>query len=483
MVVGEVAMETDVVVIGGGPGGYAAAIRLGQLGKSVVLIEKEALGGVCLNRGCIPSKALIHTAGEYHKLHHLEKLGIKLPEGQATFQMLSWQAWKASVVTQLNKGVEHLCQANGVTVVKGIATFLSSDRIGVETGRDFETYKFRQAIIATGSRPFLPSFLQPDGMYILDSTDMLALEEVPETLAIIGGGYIGMELGMAFAKLGSQVTVVEAAERILPQTAAHLSQEVLKQAKKLGIAVKTGTKVEKTEVGDGSVTLSVASEKNGIEIITAQKTLVTIGRVPNTGEIGLAQAGVEVDERGYIPVTATCSTNKPHIFAIGDVTPGPALAHRASKQGMVAAEVIAGLPSSVDSPYVPYVIFTEPQIAGVGLTREEAERQGYRVKAASFPYRANGRALAIDEVEGFAEVIVDEESHLLLGMHVVGADASNLIGEGVLALELAARVEDLALTMHPHPTLSEVWLEAAEAVLGHAIHIVNNTKLPAKSMA
>ncbi|MFS0916481.1 dihydrolipoyl dehydrogenase [Brevibacillus sp. 179-C 1.1 NHS] len=479
MVVGEVAVETDVVVIGGGPGGYAAAIRLGQLGQSVVLIEKEVLGGVCLNRGCIPSKALIHTAGEYHKLSSLNKLGIQLPTGEATFHMPSWQAWKSSIVSQLNKGVDHLCQANGVTVVKGTATFLSSDRIGVETGRDFETYKFKQAIIATGSRPFIPSFLTPDGVHILDSTHMLAQEEVPKTLAIIGGGYIGMELGMAFAKLGSQVTVVEAAERILPQTAAHLSQEVLKQTKKLGMTVKTATKVEKAEVVDGKVSLSLRSEKNGSESLMAHKTLVTIGRVPNTGELGLAQAGVEMDERGYIPVNPTGRTNKPHIFAIGDVTPGPALAHRATKQGIVAAEVIAGLPSSVDSPYVPYVIFTEPQIAGVGMTREEAERQGYRVKVAAFPYRANGRALAMDEGEGFSEVIVDEESHLLLGMHVVGADASNLIGEGVLALELAARVEDVALTMHPHPTLSEVWLEAAEAALGHAIHIVNKSKVAA----
>lgn len=480
MVVGEVAVETDVVVIGGGPGGYAAAIRLGQLGLSVVLVEKDVLGGVCLNRGCIPSKALIHAAGEFHKLSYLTKMGIQLPEGQAAFHMPVWQKWKASVVSQLNKGIEHLCQANNVTVVKGNATFLSSDRIGVETGGDFETYKFRQAIIATGSRPLIPAFLEPDGTHILDSTQMLDVEEVPDTLAVIGGGYIGMELGMAFARLGTKVTVVEAAERILPQTAPHLVQEVLKQAKKLGMTVKTATKVEAAEVSHGLVELRLSSEKIGLERISADKALVTIGRVPNTGMIGLAQAGVHVDERGYIPVDEMCRTNIANIYAIGDVTPGPALAHRASKQGIVAAEVIGGLPSSVDSPYVPYVIFTEPQIAGVGLTREEAERQGYSVKAASFPYRANGRALAVDEAEGFAEVIVDADSHLLLGMHVVGADASNLIAEGALALELAVRVEDLALTVHPHPTLSELWLEAAEAVLGHAIHIVNKAKVAMK---
>lgn len=473
MVVGEVAVETDVVVIGGGPGGYAAAIRLGQLGFSVVLVEKEALGGVCLNRGCIPSKALIHAAGEFAKLTGLAKLGIHLPEGTPAFHMSGWQAWKESVVGQLSSGVEQLCHANGVTVVKGTGAFLSDDRIGVETGRDFETYKFRHAIIATGSRPFAPAFLKPDGKNILDSTDALHLRKVPAELAIIGGGYIGMELGMAFAKLGSNVTVVEAAERVLPQTGAHLVQEVVKQAKKRGMTIKTGTKVESVFAGEEQVTLELVSEREGREQISADKALVTIGRLPNTGEIGLTQAGVEVDERGYICVDEAGRTNKPNIFAIGDVTTGPALAHRAAKQGIVAAEVIAGMPSRMDSPYIPYVIFTEPQIAGVGLTREEAQQLGYRVKAATFPYRANGKALAIDEKEGFAEVVVDEQTHLLLGMHAVGADASNLIGEGVLALELAARVEDLALTVHPHPTLSEVWLEAAEAALGHAIHIVN----------
>lgn len=477
MVVGEVAVETDVVVIGGGPGGYAAAIRLGQLGKSVVLVEKEELGGVCLNRGCIPSKALIHAAGEYHKLASLAKLGIELPAGEPLFHMSKWQTWKESVVSQLSHGVDHLCQANGVTVVKGAATFLSTDRVGVETGGDFETYKFRQAIVATGSRPYIPPFLEPDHEYLLDSTDALKLSDVPKTLAIVGGGYIGMELGMAFAKLGTKVTVVEAAGTILPQTASHLTAEVVKQAKKLGMTVKTGTVVESAEVSSGKVVLAIRTPQNVREQLAADKALITIGRVPNTADIGLAQAEVMVNERGYIPVDTTCRTSNPHIFAIGDVTPGPALAHRASKQGIVAAEVIAGLPSSVDSPYVPYVIFTEPQIAGVGMTKEEAKQQGYQVKVASFPYRANGKALAIDAKEGFAEVIVDENSHLLLGMHVVGEDASNLIAEGALALEMAARVEDVALTMHPHPTLSEVWLEAAEASLGHAIHIVNKPKV------
>ena len=473
MVVGEIAVETDVVIIGGGPGGYAAAIRLGQLGKSVVLIEKEEMGGVCLNRGCIPSKALIHAAGQYHQLSQLSSLGIHLPEGNAFFSMPDWKFWKSDVVKTLQKGVTQLCEANGVTIVKGNAIFLSSDRIGVETDGDFERFTFQHAIIATGSRPYIPSPLHTDGAVILDSTDVLQLDRVPESLAIIGGGYIGMEIGMAFAKLGAEVTIIEAAERILSQVSAHLTQDVVKHAKKLGMRIKTSSKVEAITVENGFAHVNISSEKGDKEIIVHEKALITIGRIPNTNEIGLKQAGIDLDERGYIPVDQTGRTNQRHIFAIGDTTTGPALAHRAAKQGVVAAESIAGLPTSFDTPFIPYVIFTEPQIAGVGLTKEQAVERGYQVKSASFPYRGNGRAITTGAGNGFAEVIVDAKTHVLLGMHIVGEDASNLIGEGVLALEMAARVEDLAWTIHAHPTLSEMWQEAAEGVLGYAIHMLN----------
>lgn len=475
MVVGEVAIETDVVVIGGGPGGYTAAIRLGQLGKNVTLIEKEELGGVCLNRGCIPSKALIHMAEQFHHLKELGKLGISFSGEVNPVDIQVWQKFKGGVVAKLNNGVKHLCEKNGVTVVKGEAVFLSDNRIGVETGGDFETYKFEHAIIATGSRPFIPDFLPVDGEHILDSTSALALEEIPGSLAIIGGGYIGMELGMAFAKIGTEVTIVEMENRILPQVSQELVKEVEKKSKKLGISLKVNTKVEKATVEGGKVLLQLNSNGED-EILQTEKVFVTIGRLPNTAHIGLEQAGITKDERGLLTVDEQCRTNVPHIFAIGDITPGPALAHRASKQGIVAAEVITGLPSAMDSPFVPYVIFSDPQIAGVGMTMEEAKEKGIKIKRGNFPFQANGRALAVNEGEGFVEVIVDAESHVLLGMHVVGPDASNLIGEGVLALELSARVEDVALTNHPHPTLSEGWLEAAEAALGHAIHIVNESK-------
>ncbi|TQR45451.1 dihydrolipoyl dehydrogenase [Paenibacillus popilliae] len=477
MVVGEIAVETDVVVIGGGPGGYTSAIRLGQLGKSVVLVEKEELGGVCLHSGCIPSKALIHAAGLYDEARSASKLGLRMEPGALSFNMSDWQLWKSGIVGRLGSGVAQLCAANGVAVVKGSARFLSDDRVGVETESGYETYKFRQAVIATGSRPHLTEFAAAGGSRILTSTGALESDSIPEHLVIIGSGYIGIELGMAFAKLGSRITLIEREERILPLVEGSLAAEVKRRAGKLGMVIKTGTEVRAVMEHDDHVELRLESRQQGEESVLCDKVLVTVGRMPNTEGLGLSQAGVRIDERGYVPVDAECRTNVRHIFAIGDITPGPALAHRAARQGTVAAEVIGGLPSAFDSPYVPYVIFSDPQIAGVGLTRAEAERQGIKVKTGRFPFRANGYALAAGKTDGFAEVVVEEDTGLLLGMHAVGADAGSLIGQGVLALEMAARAEDVAMTVHPHPTLSEGWLEAAAAALGHAIHIVNERRL------
>lgn len=470
MVVGEVAIEADAVVIGGGPGGYAAAIRLGQLGKSVVLIERDALGGVCLNRGCIPSKALVHAADQYARMSGGDKLGIRFAGGSPVFDLNVWQQWKTSVVSRLGKGIDSLCKANGVAVVKGDGCFLSGDRIGVRTDEGTDIYKFAHAVVATGSRPYIPASIAVDHRFVVDSASALQATELPARLSVVGGGYIGMEIGMAFAKLGASVTVIEQSDRILPGIDGRLAGEVARNAVRLGMEIRTATLVEQSVQVGGGVQLHVRSERGGKEVIESDKTLVAAGRVPNTDGLGLEQAGIRVDARGYVLVDERCRTAAPHIYAIGDITPGAALAHRASRQGMVAAEAICGLPSAFDSPYVPYAIFTDPQIAGVGLTREAAEREGYPVKSAQFPFGASGRALATDEPGGFAEVIVDARTDLLLGLHVVGADASNLIGEGVLALEMGARAQDIALTMHPHPTLSEGWMEAAAAALGQAIH-------------
>ncbi|PRO64523.1 dihydrolipoyl dehydrogenase [Alkalicoccus urumqiensis] len=469
MVVGEVAVETDVVVIGGGPGGYAAAIRLGQLGKSVVLVEKEALGGACLHRGCIPSKALIHTAETMEKAAHASTMGIRGLEKAPALDMGAWQEWKQSVVQTLEQGVEGLCRRQQVTIVRGKASFFSDDRIGVETDGDMEYYRFQEAVIATGSSPVHPGFAPVDHRRVLDSTSLLSLEELPASLAVIGGGYIGVELGSALAKAGTDVTLIEAAPEILPAAAPHLSRVVAKKADKQ-MTVLTGASLSSLTAEADGVSLSVETTEETIEK-QVDYVLVTVGRKPNTDGLGLSQAGVEVEENGMIPVDMQCRTNVSHIYAIGDITPGPALAHKASKQGKVAAEVIGGMNRAVDSAFIPYVIFSDPQIAGVGRTKEEAEADGYNVKTGRFPMQHNGYALASEQAEGFAEVVVDADSHVLLGFHAVGPDAVNTISEGALALELAARVEDVAWTVHPHPTLSEGWMEACEQALGHAIHV------------
>lgn len=469
MVVGEVAVEVDAVVLGGGPGGYSAAIRLGQLGKSVVLVEKEDMGGACLHHGCIPSKALIHAGETLDKINNSEDLGIEGIPKNPKLNMKKWQEWKESILTKLEKGVESLCSRNQVTIVRGKGTLLSDDRISVDTGGDVEFYKFQHAVIATGSRPVHPEFIDVNQRNIHDSTSFLNLKEVPKRLAVLGGGYIGVELGSAMAKAGAETTVIEMSGRLLPSAPEKSALEVEKNAERR-MKVLTSTFLKQVKEENDSLCLEVNSER-GIEKIYADCLLVTVGRKPNTSNIGLEQAGIDIETNGFVPVDMECRTNIKHIFAIGDITPGPALAHKASKQGKVSAEVICGKKSAVDSTFIPYVIFSDPQLAGVGLTKEEAEANGYKVKTGKFSMGHNGLAMAEGKTEGFAEVIVDADSHLLLGFHAAGPDSANLISEGALALELAARVEDLALVIHPHPTLSEGWLEAAEHALGKAIHV------------
>jgi dihydrolipoamide dehydrogenase len=469
MVVGEVAVEVDAVVLGGGPGGYSAAIRLGQLGKSVVLVEKGEMGGACLHRGCIPSKALIHAGETLDKIQQADHMGIEGAGEKPELNMKTWQNWKGKIITKLEKGVEGLCSRNQVTVVRGEGAFLSEDRISVDTGGDVEFYKFTYAVIATGSAPVHPGFIDMQHPDIHDSTSFLQLEEVPKRLTVLGGGYIGVELGSAMAKAGAETTIIEMSERLLPAAPEKSALEVEKKARKQ-MNVLTSTSLKQVREEKEALSLEVDDGKGTTNIYT-DCLLVTVGRKPNTSGIGLEQAGIEMETGGFVPVDMECRTNIKHIFAIGDVTPGPALAHKASKQGKVAAEVISEKKSAVDSAFIPYVIFSDPPLAGVGLTKEEAEANGYEVKTGKFSMAHNGLAMAEGKAEGFAEVIVDADSHLLLGFHAAGPDAANLISEGTLALELASRVEDLALTIHPHPTLSEGWLEAAEHALGQSIHV------------
>lgn len=470
MVVGEIATGTDVVVIGGGPGGYAAAFRAAQLGKDVTLIEKADLGGVCLNVGCIPSKALISAASAYHRLLHLEaERGILADNVRVDVKKM--QAWKQRVVKKLTGGIETLCKGNGVNVVRGTATFTAPDHVLVETANGSESYKFEHAIIATGSRPVELEALPFDGEVVLNSTQALALEEVPARLAVVGGGYIGLELGTVFAKLGSKVTVIEATPQLLPGTDPELVRVLARSLKKLGVDVHLQTLAQKVERTDQGARLHLASSRDGQETtLDVDRVLVTVGRRPNSEGLGLERIGVNVDERGFIQVDEQRRTSVRNLFAIGDVAGEPMLAHKATHEGLTAAAVIAGEPAAFEPATIPAVIFTDPEIAYAGLTEQAAKDAGYDVITGRFPFQASGRALTTGDDQGFVKVVAERETHVILGVQIAGPQASDLISEATLAIEMAARLEDVALTIHPHPTLPEAFMEAAEAALGRTIH-------------
>lgn len=477
MVVGDVATGTDVLVIGGGPGGYVAAIRAAQGGKDVVLVEKNALGGVCLNVGCIPSKALISAAEAYHGLAKEAQRGLQVESAAMDVKQL--QTWKGGMVQRLTDGIGRLLQANDVQVVNGKARFTDDRTVMVETDGGSEVYSFEHAIIATGSRPVeLPPF-PFDGEHILSSSHALSLEEAPEHLVVIGGGYIGLELGMVYARLGSRVTVVEMMDQLIPGTNPELVQVVARNLRRLKVKVHLNTRaLEWKEAGDGegvSLTLQEldggGAAKGDPFTVAADKVLVSVGRRPNSEDLGLDRAGVAVDHRGFITVDDERRTSVPHIFAIGDVAGEPMLAHKASREGIVAAEVIIGEPAAYDPVSVPAVIFTDPEIAYVGLSEDQAKEQGYDVTVGRFPLMALGRALTMGQTDGYVKLIAEAESGVLLGAEMVGPEASNLISEVTLALEMGARLEDIAGTIHPHPTLGEAWMEAALVAMGTPIHI------------
>lgn len=470
MVVGDFANEVDVLVIGGGPGGYVAAIRAAQLGRKVTLVDKAELGGVCLNRGCIPSKAIISAAEHLTMIKDAKKMGIDV-EG-VSVDLSRLMEWKDSVVKKLTGGVSTLLKGNKVEVIKGEAYFNGKNSVKIATENASQTYEFKACIVATGSRPAELPFLKFDGERILSSTEALNLQEVPKRLLVIGGGYIGLELGTAYSKLGSEVTILEGADNILPGVDQAMVRMVSRNLKKLGVTVHTKAKVTsgKKDGDEVIVTAEVGGEE---KTFTADYVLVAVGRKPNTDELGLEQAGVELDERGFIKVDKRLRTSNPNIFAIGDVAGGALLAHKASYEGKVAAEVIAGQPSEVDYVAMPFVIFSDPEIAYTGLSEQEAKEQGYDPVVSRFAFQANGRALSMEKADGFIQVIADKESKQLLGVQIVGPEASSLIAEAVLAIEMGANAEDLSLTIHAHPTLPEALMEAAEGVLGHAIHMVN----------
>lgn len=474
--------QYDVCVIGAGPGGYVAAIRSAQLGMNVAIIEREALGGVCLNVGCIPSKAMISAAHFLHRLEHdASEMGIKA--GKVSVDMKQMQKWKKSVCDRMSGGVEQLLKGNKVKIIKGDATFKSATELQVKSSSGSETVKAKNFILANGSRPIeIPGF-KFDERNVLSSTGGLELDPVPKRLVVIGGGYIGLEIGSFLAKFGAQVTVLEAAPALLNGVVEKDAVQIVqRKLKKTGVAVKVNALAKSFKKAGKD--LEVTAEINGkSETIKTDKILVTVGRKPNSDQMGIKEIGLAVDERGFVKIDAQCKTNLPNIFAIGDVAGQPMLAHKASHEGVLVAEVIAGHNRVFDAKTVPAVIFTDPEIASAGWTEEECKANGYSdLKIGKFPFAANGKAVSLMETDGFVKIIANAKNNVVLGVHIVGPEASNLISEACLAIEMGATVEDLALTIHPHPTLGETMMECAEAALGHAIHVIQkplNKKAPA----
>ncbi|HZG81101.1 MAG TPA: dihydrolipoyl dehydrogenase, partial [Brevibacillus sp.] len=463
MVVGEFTTEVDVLVIGAGPGGYVAAIRAAQLGKTVAVVEKAELGGVCLNVGCIPSKAMIHAAHTYEHTQHTADMGITMDNVRVDFAKV--QEWKGGIVKQLTGGVASLFKGHKIQVIPGEALFVTENEVRVFHGYDVNRYRFEHCIIATGSRPIeLPAF--PFGKRVLSSTEALSLTELPKSLVIIGGGYIGIELGTVFAKFGTKVTILEGSDQILPGFEPDMPRLVERKLKKLGVEIKTKALAQGMEETENGVIVK-AEVKGEQQQIEAEYVLVTVGRRPNTDELGLREVGINLTDRGLVVVDKQGRTNIPNVYAIGDIVAGPALAHKASYEAKVAAEAIAGKPSEVDYKAIPAVVFCDPEIASVGINEREAKEQGLDYIVGRFPFAANGRALSVNAGEGYVKLIADKETKLVLGAQIVGPEASNIIAEVGLAIEMGATLEDIELTIHAHPTLGEVTMEAAELALGH----------------
>lgn len=463
----------DVCVIGAGPGGYVAAIRSAQLGKKTCVVEREFLGGVCLNVGCIPSKAMITAAHFHHRMmHDGPTMGFQVPE-VVKLDYKKLQEWKQSVCNKMSGGVAQLLKGNSVTVMMGEATFSSAKSLTVKGKEGTTTIEAANFVIATGSRPIeIPGFAI-DEKDVLSSTGALAQDKKIERLVVIGGGYIGLEIGSYMAKFGTQVTVLEAAPALLSGAAdPDCVQVVARRLKKNGVEVLLNAKAKAWKKTKDGVEVTVDVEGKE-QTVKADKILLTVGRKPNSDQAGLKNIGLTIDAKGFIQVNGQRKTNLPGIYAIGDIACQPMLAHKASHEGVLVAEVIAGHNRAYDAKTVPAVIFVDPEIASAGMTEAEARAKGHTdLKIGKFPFAANGRAVSMMETDGFVKIIADAKSHVVLGVHIVGPEASNLISEAALAIEMGACLEDLALTIHPHPTLGETMMEAAEATLGHAIHII-----------
>ena len=466
MVVGSLRQETEVAIIGGGPGGYIAALRAADLGKEVTLIdEREQLGGVCLLEGCIPSKTLISAVEVIKAARSAKQFGLSFAEMHTDLKAL--RNWTESVVSSLATGVDRLLKRRGVELVRGRARFESNHALIIQ-GADVGAIDFRHCIIATGSR-ILQLPLTSD-LPVWYSSEALKIPEIPQSLLIVGGGYIGLELGQVYAGLGSRVTTVELFPRLLMGADHDLVDVLVKTCQEQFEAILVESKVVGIEKSSAGFAVTIEHQGETINSEYSQ-VLVAVGRRPNTDDLGLENTKITPDRHGFIQVDSEGRTGEPHLYAIGDVTPGPMLAHKASREGKVVAEVIAQHKASFDNRAIPAVVYTDPEIAWAGLTEREAEAQGLKVKVGRFPFRALGRARTLGRSEGFVKILSEPETDLVLGVGMVGPQASELIAEGTLALEMGATLEDLMVTIHPHPTLSEAIMEAAEVAAGTPVHV------------
>ncbi len=461
--------DFDVVVIGAGPGGYVAAIRAAQLGLKTACVEKHGrLGGTCLNVGCIPSKSLLHATEFYEEAKggHLSKFGITFPS--VDFDLAALQAEKDKAVKELTDGVAFLFKKNKVEWIKGAGSFVDAKTLGVGDRR----ITAKNFIIATGSSVALLPGIEPDGEVLITSAEALALQKVPEHLIVIGGGYIGLELGSVWRRLGAKVTVVEYADRVVPAMDAEIGDAFAKILAKQGLVLRTATKVVAARRdGDGAVVVVEPTAGGDREEIAGDVVLLSIGRKPNTDGLGLEAAGIALDERGRVPVNTDFSTDVPGIWAIGDVVPGPMLAHKAEDEGIACAENVAGLNGQVNHAVIPAVVYTHPEVATVGRTEEELKEAGVDYKVGKFPFLANSRAKANRDTEGFVKMLADAATDRVLGVHIIGSVAGTMIAEAALAMEFGGSSEDVAYSCHAHPTHSEALKEAAMAVRGKPIHM------------
>ncbi|WP_290798275.1 dihydrolipoyl dehydrogenase [Halomonas sp.] len=472
----------DVIVIGAGPGGYVAAIRAAQMGLKSAVVEKwisedgkPVFGGTCLNVGCIPSKALLEASHKFVEAKHdFDDMGIQA--GDLQMDVKKMMARKDKIVTNLTGGVAGLLKGNGVTSIQGTGKVTGANQVEV-TDKDGKatSYETDNVIIATGSVPVeIPPTPLTEGL-IVDSTGALEFQETPKRLGVIGAGIIGLELGSVWCRLGSEVTVLEAMDSFLPMVDTAIAKETQKLLKKQGLDIRLGARVTGSEVKGKEVVVKYTDGEDEQEI-TFDKLIVSVGRKPYTQGVVADGLGIDLDERGFIHVDDQCRTGVPSVFAIGDCVRGPMLAHKASEEGVVVADIIAGHKAEMNYDAIPNVIYTFPEVAWVGLTEQEAKAKGLEVKIGSFPFAASGRAMANNATDGQAKIVADAETDRVLGMHIVGQHAGEMIAQGVIALEFGSSAEDLALTCYAHPTMSEAVHEAALAVDGHAVHMVNRKK-------